>query len=365
MTTATPKKLYDPDDTTIEPSLRRLEQTLRWWSPIMLGHFNGITSIKYPMVYALSTVLGYAVFLIPSLVFATLAVDVVTGVSLFSTIATLPVAGAALVSLFSANFLFIGVGLTLLYGVLIVHYDIPQVLSSSVREPYEWQKLLHAVYIMVPVFIASAGLLLFTSVPYVQFGLLVASWWVLRRLTYTIVWDETRYMVDPDYTEWLLCTRLPWFVGLLFFVTGTSLTVAGVLFTVPFISTGGYLYWRKQQGSDTTQDLPTVRMVERSGLPEETTREYGKQAYSVCANHQAFVELVNKFNNLLETEIDTDQRVSISETPDSAEVKKALREVDMIYSNFSGVAYRPDRFEDLRNQMHQYGEQELDAMNYK
>lgn len=365
MTTATPKNLYDPDNTEIEPSIRRFEQTLRWWSPIMLGHFNGITSIKYPLVYALSTVLGYALFLIPSFVLATLAVDVLTGVALFSTITALTAVGQALTALFSTNLLFIGGGLTFLYGVLIINYDIPQVNSSAVRSPYEWQKLLHSVYIMLPLFFVSAGLMLFTTVPYVKFGLVLASWWVLRRLTYTIVWDETRYMVDPDYTEWLLCTRLPWFIGLLLFVTGVSVAGAGLLFTVPFIATGGYLYWRKLQGDDTTQDLPTVRMVERSGLPEETTREYGEQAYPVCANHQLFVELISKFNNLLETEIDTEQRVEISDTPDTDEVRKAIREVEMLYSNFSGVAYRPDRFEDLRNQIHKYGEQELEAMNYE
>lgn len=343
----------------IEPSVRRLEDSLQWISPLSVLFFRPLTSISYPAIVGLSTAIGYLLFFLPAAVLSTIAVDITTGVSLFTTLSSF---ASPVQILNTLNYKIVAIALVVLYTGFIITYTPVNPSNASVREPYEWQRLRSSLLICGVGFAVFATDIL--PIPHIinTIGLLGTAWWIMRRVTYTVLFDETRYLLYPPYTEVLLATRIPVLTGVLALLLNLPNSIVITSLTIPFITGTGYFYWRKYYaGDDNTQTISTVRMVKRSGLPEELTREYGANAYSIHSHNLLLKEAAQKFNSLLETEIDTTRRVSVSTVPTESEIKSAMQDANQIYSDFENVAIRSQRFKDLHDEIKRHGMKSLEG----
>lgn len=364
MSTVTPKTRYDPDDSTIENSLQLLEKKLRFWSPIALGSADIVMPFTLTGAVGLSTILGYCLFFLPAFLAATIIADFTLGATIFTTLTTIATGATALPSLITAQPLATIAAFTVLYTALVLSYNPETPNGAAVSEVYEWQKLIHSAYICTPLAVGSAAYAIITATPLAFIATVGASWWLLRRLTFTVIWDETRYIVDPPYAEVLISTRVPFGVGVLAIILGVSTLGGLALLTAPFIATPLYLNWRASQGSDDTQELGTLRMHERSGLSQDIVEDFSpSNAYKANANDDLIRPTVEKFNSFLETEVDTETRLHL---PDGrltrGEIRNTLAEAERIHTQFREVSYRPERFDDLVNELQTYGEQYIEVL---
>lgn len=361
MSTVTTKQLPDSEDDSIEAPLRRFESTLRFWSPLLLGACRKATPIGYTGAIALSTIIGYALFFLPSIVIATLAADVVTNVALFTTLTTI-VGNVGLVASAVMTHAWIpAVAGLALYTLLLVNYtpDQPNGTADALFGTSEWQRLTVGLIVGSIVFVGSATYAVMTATPLAFAGTILASWWVMRRVYFITVWDDTRYIIATPLTETLVGVRIPTIVGMGAFVFGLQ-TIGLVLMLTPFVGGITYLLWRRTKSTDGTQEnVPSVRMYEKSGLPMDMIHDFSPAgAYRANANDELFRCAINKFNSLLETEVDTTRRVSVPDGRLSYQhIESAISDAESIHTDFTEVAYRPERFDDVLEEVNLFGEQ--------
>lgn len=360
MSTATTKRLPDPDDDSIEPSLRRFESTLRFWSPLLLGACQTVAPFAYSGAIALSTIIGYALFLAPSLIVATLVADFATNAALFTTLSTVVGSTSVLLSVFATHVWVPALAGVVLYTLLLVTYkpDEPNGTADALFGTSEWQLLMVSLIGAGLLFGVSTAYAMMTATPLAFVGTVIASWWVMRRVSFTVLWDETRYMVSPPVTEVLVSIRVPTFVGAIALALGSPL-LGTLLLVTPFIGGVLYLKWRGMQGKDSSQDIDSVRMHEKSGLSTDMVQDFTPSgAYQATANDKLLRSAVAKFNSLLETEIDTERRVHLPQGRLShSHIESAVSQAESIHADFAEVAYRQERFDDALGEVQKYAEQ--------
>lgn len=357
MATITTRSLVDPNDDSIETSLRRFEQKLRWWSPLLLGFFQTFWPYAYRAAVGISTIVGYLMFFIPSLLGASVITDVVLGEALFTTLQFISTSLYTVVSTLPFVEPLVTIGLLiLLYAILLFDHDPEEPNGTRESKPYNWQRLRNHYIPSLLVFIAGSTLAVTSITPNGVFIALLGAWWVNRRLTFTIVGDEALYLVEPPYTEALLLSRVPFGMGVLLLVFGISTVGALGLMAVPFGVAIGYLYWRRWTGDDNSQELPDKHMYRDVGISNDIVSEYSDTgAYKAYGNEQLLREAVRKFNSFLDTEIDTERRVSVPEKNlQDDDITRIQTEVHDIHSDFEDVAYRPERFSDLVDEIDTY-----------
>lgn len=360
MSTVTTKRLPDPDDDSIEASLRRFESTLRFWSPLLLGACRTVAPFAYSGAIALSTIIGYALFFAPSLVLATLVADVATNAALFTTLSTVVGSAGAITAVFTTHVWVPALAGVVLYTLLLVAYEPtdPNGTADALFGTKQWRNLVHSLILCGILFVGSTAYAVLTATPLAFIGTAVAAWWVMRRVTFTVLWDETRYMVSPPVTEALVGIRVPTVVGAIVLALGYPLVGVALLVT-PFVGSVLYLKWRSMQGDDSTQSLDTVRMHDKSGLPTDMVQDFTPSgAYQATANDELLRGAVDKFNSLLETEIDTERRVHLPQGRLShSHIESAVSQAESIYADFDEVSYRPERFDDALEEVQKYAEQ--------
>jgi len=364
MSTITTKRLPDPDDDSIENSLRRFESKLRFWSPVLLGPLQSIAPFAYSGAIAFSTILGYVLFLLPSLLLATLFADVLTSNALFTTVTTVLENTTTIVNLYTTNVWVPFISFMLVYIALVITYEPiePNGTSDALFGTSEWKRLQRSIIVCSLLFVTLYAFSAGTTLGYI--GMVLSAWWVMRRIAFTVLFDDTRYVVSAPVTETLLFSRIPTITGGFLLVIGMELLGIALLST-PFVSGVLYLLWRRTTGNDTSQELPTVRMHKKSGLPTDFVEDFGaSNAYRANADDELFRNSVEKFNSLLETEIDTTRRVSIPDGRLSKEhIRSAISQAEEIHSDFNEVSYRPERFDDTLSQIQEYGKKYIQVLD--
>jgi hypothetical protein len=249
--------------------------------------------------------------------------------------------------------------------MLLVTYEPiqPNGTADALHGTQQWEDLKRSLYVCIPLFAVSAvyGILTTAPISFIITGL--SAWWIMRRIAFTVIFDETRYVFSPPLTEVLLVTRIPTVIG--FFAVGTGYHIIGsLLLAVPFIGALWYLNWRSNLVADETKSTDTTRMAEKSGLSQDFVQDLSASgAYKANANDRLLRSSIKKFNSFLDTEIDTEERVNIQDSRlDVSDIRSVISQTEDIYEDFNDVAYRPERFEEIVHQIEKYGQQYINTL---